>query len=151
MRPPPEPVDDDLLAPVPAIRTGALVGYARVSTKGQLLDRQIHALTEAGCIRIFADKKSGKNTERVLTVRDLAEVLVPGADGMEVPGLVAANQVAVVLPDLGGQSRVAHRRCHDEALGPLVANRAYRCICPLLRPCSTPQRPAWRDRGPLRR
>lgn len=61
------PSDDDtadLLAPVPAVRTGGLVGYARVSTKGQLLDRQIHALTEAGCIRIFADKKSGKNTER---------------------------------------------------------------------------------------
>ncbi|GGU41048.1 recombinase family protein [Streptomyces violascens] len=56
--------DTDLLAPVPAIRTGAFVGYARVSAKGQPLDRQIHALTEAGCIRIFADKKSGKNAER---------------------------------------------------------------------------------------
>ncbi|WP_240677429.1 recombinase family protein [Actinacidiphila soli] len=29
-----------------------------------MLDRQVHALTEAGCIRIFADKKSGKNAER---------------------------------------------------------------------------------------
>ncbi|GHD83304.1 recombinase family protein [Streptomyces goshikiensis] len=60
---PPDGDTADLLAPVPAVQ-GALVGYARVSTQGQLLDRQIHALTEAGCIRIFADKKSGKNAER---------------------------------------------------------------------------------------
>ncbi|MGW4412564.1 recombinase family protein [Nonomuraea sp. NPDC004702] len=40
------------------------MSYARVSTAGQLLDRQLAALTEAGCLRIFADKKSGKNVER---------------------------------------------------------------------------------------
>jgi len=43
------------------VRTGALIGNARVSTSGQLLDRQQHALTEAGCLRVFADKLLGKN------------------------------------------------------------------------------------------
>lgn len=84
-----QPLQDDdtadLLAPVPAVRTGGLVGYARVSTKGQLLDRQIHALTEAGCIRIFADKKSGKNAERE-ELRKALDYLRQG-DTLVVPSL----------------------------------------------------------------
>ncbi|MGW4516178.1 recombinase family protein [Streptomyces sp. NPDC004393] len=74
----------DLLAPVPAVQ-GALVGYARVSTKGQLLDRQIYALTEAGCLRIFADKKSGKNAERE-ELRKALDYLREG-DTLVVPSL----------------------------------------------------------------
>lgn len=48
----------------PAARTGTLVGYGRVSTREQNLDRQEIALTAAGCIRVFTDKKSGKNADR---------------------------------------------------------------------------------------
>ncbi|MCX4099230.1 recombinase family protein [Nocardia sp. alder85J] len=40
------------------------MGYARVSTRDQNLDRQHRALEAAGCQRVFADKKSGKNAER---------------------------------------------------------------------------------------
>ncbi|MCM3883334.1 recombinase family protein [Frankia sp. R82] len=55
---------DDPFAPEPAAATGALVGDARVCTAGQLLDRQTRALTDTGCLRVLADKRSGKNADR---------------------------------------------------------------------------------------
>ena len=39
-------------------------GYARISTKGQKLDRQLQALEEVGCEKIITDKESGKNFAR---------------------------------------------------------------------------------------
>jgi len=38
------------------------VGYARVSTKDQILDLQIDALEKAGCIKIFSEHVSGAKT-----------------------------------------------------------------------------------------
>jgi DNA invertase Pin-like site-specific DNA recombinase len=54
----------ELLVAGPPARTEIKIGYARVSTGGQKLDRQIDALTAAGCRKIFADEKSGKSTLR---------------------------------------------------------------------------------------
>ena len=48
-------------------RSGAGVGYARVSTAGQLLDRQFAALRSAGCIRVFADTGSASPASIVAT------------------------------------------------------------------------------------
>jgi hypothetical protein len=73
------------LGPEPAVRTGALIGYARVSTSGQLLDRQQHALAEAGCLRVFADKLSGKDADRPELAACL-DYLRPG-DTLVVPSL----------------------------------------------------------------
>lgn len=39
------------------------VGYARVSSVGQSLDVQQAALREAGCAKIFAEKKSGRRAQ----------------------------------------------------------------------------------------
>lgn len=40
-------------------------GYARVSSKEQNLDRQVKALKEFGCHKLYCDKQSGKDFERV--------------------------------------------------------------------------------------
>lgn len=40
-----------------------LVGYARVSSTGQSLDIQQEALVEAGCEKVFAEKRSGRTAE----------------------------------------------------------------------------------------
>ena len=63
----------------------ALIDYARVSTSGQLLDRQRHALAEVGCLRVFADKLSGIYADRPELAACL-DYLRPG-DTLVVPSL----------------------------------------------------------------
>ncbi|MGH3700700.1 MAG: recombinase family protein [Pseudonocardiaceae bacterium] len=75
----------ELLAAEPATPTGIKIGYARVSTGGQNLDRQTDALKAAGCRRVFADKKSGKDTNRA-ELRTALEFIQPG-DILVVPSL----------------------------------------------------------------
>lgn len=88
-------VPDDVLSPEPATPGGGLVGYARVSTRGQNLDRQLHALHEIGCVRVFADKKTGKTADRP-ELAGCMDYLRPG-DTLVVPSL---DRLARSLQDL---------------------------------------------------
>lgn len=54
-----------------------LIGYARVSTRGQDLDQQQVTLAEAGCVRIFSEKESGAKRGRPELARML-DHLRPG-------------------------------------------------------------------------
>ncbi len=76
---------DTVLQAFPANTTGVRIGYGRVSTKNQNLDRQIAALEAIGCARIFTDKKSGKNAERE-ELRKALDYARPG-DTLVVPSL----------------------------------------------------------------
>ena len=87
----------------------ALIGYARISTAegAQVLDRQLDALNQIGCERIFEDRASGARADR--------------------PGLVACldflrrGDVLVVL-DLDRLGRLAAE------LIALIDQLAHRCI-----------------------
>lgn len=54
-----------------------MIGYARVSTRGQDLGQQRAALSAAGCIRIFEEKVSGAKRDRPELARML-DYLQPG-------------------------------------------------------------------------
>ena len=51
-----------------------IIGYARVSTKEQNLARQLEALKNAGCEKIYTDKISGKNFDRPDYQRMISEL-----------------------------------------------------------------------------
>jgi DNA invertase Pin-like site-specific DNA recombinase len=77
------------------VLTGARIGYARVSTNGQLLDRQLHAQNEVGCIKVFADKQSGRDADRPDLIACLA--YRRAGDTLVVPSL---DRLARSLQDL---------------------------------------------------
>ena len=91
-----------------------LIGYARVSTTGQNLERQIAALRKAGCETIFREKASGKavdgrpqlekaidrlGTDDVLVVAEWDRATRSMMDGIKIMQRVADRGSAIRVLD----------------------------------------------------
>src|SRR5215470_20242730 len=71
--------------PAPSARRGSSprrIGYARVSTKAQELERQIRALKAERCDEIFKDTASGKSLVGRPQLRKALDSLAPGDELM---------------------------------------------------------------------
>ena len=85
----------------PEVVTGQKIGYSRVSSKDQNLDRQLAALKKEKVFRIFTDTVSGSSTQR------------PGLDGA-LNYVRAGDQLIVVSMDRLARSLIDLRRLVDE-------------------------------------
>lgn len=94
---------DDILAPAPTRLSDILIGYGRISTAGQNLDRQIDALRAAGCRRIFTDTKTGKNALR--PELQAAHAFVAAGDTLVVPSLDRYGRSLADLITMVGELR----------------------------------------------
>ncbi|PSL08169.1 DNA invertase Pin-like site-specific DNA recombinase [Haloactinopolyspora alba] len=106
---------DDLLTPSPARRSEILIGYALVSTTEQNLDRQIDQLQQAGCRRVFADKKSGRTAER--PELKAAHAFLTAGDTLVVPSLDrygrTLHDLITMVADLRARD-VGFRSLHEQ-------------------------------------
>ncbi len=105
---------DDALAAEPATVTGVLIGYARVSTTAQLLDRQLRALDDAGCARVFSDQLSGRDADRPQLQACLG--YLRAGDTLVVPSLDRLSRSLTDLITLVGQLRrrgIGFRSLHE--------------------------------------
>lgn len=82
-----------------------IIGYARVSTADQNLDRQLDALRDAGCERVYEEKISGAKKERPELTRMLDAVR--GGDTVVVAELTRLSRSVKDLFDLVEQIHAA--------------------------------------------
>lgn len=96
---------------------GALIGYARVSSRTQSLDIQTTALTGAGCDKIFSEKFTGTRTTGRKALEQLLEYVRDG----DVVVLTKLDRMARSLADLLKitaklEEKGVELRCLDQAI-----------------------------------
>lgn len=96
---------------------GALIGYARVSSRTQSLDIQIDALTGAACTKVFSEKYTGTRTDGRKELESLLEYVREG----DVVIVTKLDRLARSLPDLLKitvrlEEKGVELRCLDQAI-----------------------------------
>jgi len=96
---------------------GELIGYARVSSRGQDLTIQQTALTGAGCKKLFAEKMSGTRTAGRAELERMLEYVRDG----DVLVITKLDRLARSLPDLLKitarlEDKGVELRCLDQAI-----------------------------------
>lgn len=76
------------------------VGYARVSTLGQDLKVQQKKLKEYGCTRIYAEKKSGKETKNRLQLEQLINDISSDNNDIDTVVVTKIDRLARSISDL---------------------------------------------------
>ncbi|MER6573639.1 recombinase family protein [Streptomyces sp. NPDC001093] len=104
----------------------AEIGYARGSTGGQKLERQLDALTAAGCRKIFADKKSGKDALR--PELKACHAFLDVGDALVVPSLDRYGRSLQDLINMVAELRVAVSLFVD-----VVSTRVWESLAPIPR------------------
>jgi len=93
----------------------ANIGYARVSSIGQSLDVQEAALREAGCERVFAEKRSGRKASdreqlglALDFIRDGDTLVVTRLDRLA-RSVIDLHQIIARITEKGAAFRVLHQ------------------------------------------
>lgn len=89
------------------------VGYARVSSEGQSLDIQLQALAEAGCDKVFSEKRSGTSTDGRAALGDVLDFVREG-DTLVVTRLDRLARSAADLHSI--VARLADKNVHFRCL-----------------------------------
>ncbi len=95
------------------------IGYARVSTKQQNLDRQLVALKAEGCELIYSEKASGKDTrkrpelKKALAALNTDDVLVVAEWDRATRSYIDGLQIMVEIGDRNAMIKVLDRQHYD--------------------------------------
>jgi DNA invertase Pin-like site-specific DNA recombinase len=108
------------------------IGYARVSTQQQNLDRQLVALKAEGCELIYSEKASGKDThkrpqlKKAISALNADDVLVVAEWDRATRSYIDGLQIMSEIGERGAMIKVLDRE-HYDLITPM--GKAFLVLC----------------------